>query len=108
MLKSDEEGLNAQKNANDNVARVLDHQQESLSQQAERLQNLQNNAQSAEGRLEAIQYSNQFLANMSGQLLELRSTFDAYMAAVNAQMMTEAAEKARHKAVVERLAQPCK
>ena len=108
MLKSDEEGLNAQKNANDNVARVLEHQQESLSQQAERLQDLQNNAQSAEGRLEAIQYSNQFLANMSGQLLELRSTFDAYLAAVNAQMMTEAAEKARHKAVVERLAQPCK
>lgn len=102
FLESDELGLNAQKNANDNVARTLEQQQTALRQDASNLENIQRNAQSAQGRLEAIQYANQFAAHQANQMLQIRALLMAQQAALNAKAETDAAREARRKVATDK------
>lgn len=101
VMQAEEWGMEAQKEANDNVVRTLGHQQEALSKDAATLEQLQTSAQSAQGRLEAIQYTNQFLAQQSGQILQLRGALMSKMAADSAREQTQAAREAREKAINE-------
>lgn len=103
FLESDELGLNAQKYANDNVTRTLEQQQAALKQDATNLENLQRSAQTAQGRLEAIQYANQFASLQANQMLQLRALLMAQQAAVNAKAQTDAAKEARQRAASEKL-----
>ena len=102
FLESDELGLNAQKYANDNVARTLEQQQAALKEDATNLENLQRSAQTAQGRLEAIQYANQFASLQANQVLQLRALLMAQQAAENAKAQTDAAKEARQRAATEK------
>ena len=102
FLESDELGLNAQKYANDNVARTLEQQQAALKEDATNLENLQRSAQTAQGRLEAIQYANQFASLQANQMLQLRALLMAQQAAENAKAQTDAAKEARQRAATEK------
>ena len=69
LLESEELGSEAQKHANDNVVHTLEQQQAALKKDAANLENIQSKAQTAQGRLEAIQYANQLSSHQANQLL---------------------------------------
>lgn len=101
IMEAEELGSEAQKNANDNVVRTLENQQEALKKDAANLESLQAHAQGAQGRLEAIQYANQLSSNQANQLLQLRGLLMAQIAAENARAQTVAAREARQQATEE-------
>ena len=98
ILESEELGSEAQKHANDNVVRTLENQQAALKADAASLENIQSKAQTAQGRLEAIQYANQLASHQNNQLLQLRGLLMAKIAAENAREQTTAAREARQQA----------
>mgnify|MGYP000201083537 FL=1 len=100
-MKTEELGSEAQKNANDNVVKTLENQQAALKEDAANLENLQANAQSAQGRMEAIQHANQLASHQANQLLQLRGLLMAQIAAENARAQTVAAREARQQAMEE-------
>lgn len=103
VMQAEEWGMEAQKESNDNVVRTLQQQQEALALDASTLEQLQSSAQSALGRMQAIQYTNQFLAQQNSQLLQLRGALMAKMAAESAREQTIAAREARERAANEKL-----
>lgn len=102
LLESEQLGSEAQKHANDNMTRTLEQQREALREDAANLERLQSNAQSAQGRLEAIQYANQFASHQSNQMLQIRALLMAQQAAENARAQTITAREARQKAADEK------
>lgn len=70
--------------SNDGVLRGISNQQTRLQQEARRLESMQNNAQGAEGQMQALGYANQFAANQANQLLALREQLMAQQAAAAA------------------------
>ena len=101
LLESEELGSEAQKHANDNVVRTLEQQQAALKEDAANLENIQSKAQTAQGRLEAIQYANQLSSHQANQLLQLRALLTSKIAAENAREQTIAAREARQQAADE-------
>lgn len=65
--------LDYQKVANDAQYKGIDRQNQQLQFDADHLEKLQQSAQTAGGRMEALQYANQLASHQAGQLLELRS-----------------------------------
>ena len=80
---------------------ALENQQEALRQDAANLETLQANAQSSQGRMEAIQHANQLASHQANQLLQLRGLLMAKIAAENARSQTVAAREARIQAMEE-------
>ena len=101
LLESEELGSEAQKHANDIVVRTLEQQQAALKEDAANLENIQSKAQTAQGRLEAIQYANQLSSHQANQLLQLRALLTSKIAAENAREQTIAAREARQQAADE-------
>ena len=69
LLESEERGVGAQKRANGNADHTKEQQQAALKKDAANLENIQSKAQTAQGRLEAIQYANQLSSHQANQLL---------------------------------------
>ncbi|MCP3908444.1 MAG: P-type conjugative transfer protein TrbJ [Oceanicoccus sp.] len=88
----------AQKLSNDALVRLLEDQQNALSADAATLESLQSNAQSATGRMQALQYANQLSAQQANQLLQLRALLIAQNNAYVARQQAIADKEARHKA----------
>ena len=65
-------GSESQKKATDALFKGLDKQQDALQKDAATLQSLQSAAQSAEGRMQAIQFANQLASEQANQLLQIR------------------------------------
>lgn len=61
------------KQVSDAILQGVNLQQDQLKADASTLHNLQVNAQTAQGRMEAIQYAIQFASNQTNQLVEIRS-----------------------------------
>ena len=101
LMEAEELGSEAQKNANDNVVRTLEQQQTALKEDAANLEMLQANAQSSQGRMEAIQHANQLASHQANQLLQLRGLLMAQIAAENARAQPVAAREARQQAANE-------
>lgn len=101
LLAGEQAGSEAQKIANDSMAMMLQDQQKALTTDAATIERLQSTAQSAQGRLEAIQYTNQFLAQQNAQLLQLRAAMMAQMQAENARAQVVADREAREQAANE-------
>lgn len=93
----------AQKRANDALFRGLDKQQQSLTNDAQTLRNLQNGAQGAGGHMQAIQFANQFASNQSNQLLQIRAMMMAQQQAAATRAQAVADKEARQSAAAERL-----
>lgn len=97
----------AQKSANDAALKGLEQHQLQAPLDAAHLQQLQANAQTAQGRLEAIQYANQLAAYQSNQLLQLKTMMIAQYNAENAREQArvdrEAMQQAAHEQFTRRL-----
>lgn len=72
-----------------------------MKEDAANLENIQSKAQTAQGRLEAIQYANQLSSHQANQLLQLRALLTSKIAAENAREQTIAAREARQQAAHE-------
>ena len=103
LLEEEVVWSNTQHEANLGLAAVLGDQKASLDTSADRLHKLQSAAAAAKGRLQAIQYGNQLLAQQANQLLEMRAMMAAQAAAENARAMAVAAKEARERAAWEKL-----
>lgn len=88
----------ARKAANDSLAKTIHSQQSLLQEDADRLRDLQNQAQTAEGQLAAIGYANQIASASSSQLMQIRSLLIASHNAELAKLQAESDEDARQKA----------
>ncbi|MBR4607683.1 MAG: hypothetical protein IKO41_15855 [Lachnospiraceae bacterium] len=89
--------------AQTNLAQTISQQQDMLRGETQKLQTLQNNAQSARGRLEALQYANQLAAAQNNQLMQMRTLMMQQAAAQNAEAQQRADERARSKAIIEKI-----
>ncbi|RJG12297.1 P-type conjugative transfer protein TrbJ [Pseudomonas cavernicola] len=103
MRQSEIDGSDAQMRANGNMLRGLDEQQKQLQQDASNLVRLQHSTQSAQGRMEALQFANQLASNQANQLLQIRTLLVAQQAAEIPRAQTIAAREAKEQAASEQL-----
>ena len=96
-------GTTTQKAANDKALVGVQMQQDQLEQDAQRLRQLQNQAQNPEGRLAALEYANQFASQQSAQLLQIRSLMAQQNQALVARMQAENSREALQHASSENL-----
>lgn len=101
LKQSEVVGAAAQKQANDRVIKGLAFQQRQIKADAVRLQQLQQQAQQAKGRMEALQAANQLSSHQSAQLLQVRTLMVTQNAAQTARAQTVAAREARQMAAHE-------
>lgn len=106
LQEAQTQGSAAQKKANDAMFRGLDRQQTQLQQDAKELSRLQENAQTAQGQMAAIQYANQLASQEANQLMHIRGLLIAQQNAdaTRAQVIAdrEARELATHEVFTER------
>lgn len=93
----------SQKMANDALFRGLDRQQNALKNDASTLEQLQNGAQSATGRMQAIQYANQLASQQANQLLQIRGLLIAQQNAIVTRNQVLADREAQEAAASEQL-----
>jgi P-type conjugative transfer protein TrbJ len=93
----------SQKKANDALFRGLDLQHDALKADAGRLEQLQSSAQSATGRMEAIQYANQLASQQANQLLQIRGLLIAQQNATTTRNQVLADREAQEAASAEQL-----
>jgi type IV secretion system protein TrbJ len=84
----------SQKKANDAMFKGLDLQQNALNNDAATLEQLQSGAQSATGRMQAIQYANQLASHQANQLLQIRGLLIAQQNAIATKMQADADREA--------------
>lgn len=88
--------------SNDDVLRGISQQQTRLKQDGARLEQMQRNAQGAEGQMQALGYANQFAANQNNQLLAIRQQLMSQQAATLAVQQAANDEKALRAAASEK------
>lgn len=94
--------MEARKNANDGLFRVVDQQHGLLQDDADTLAGLQANSESADGQMQALQYANQFASQQTNQLLQIRGMMLAQQNAMATRDAAEADEEARDAALKKR------
>ncbi|SAL62556.1 P-type conjugative transfer protein TrbJ [Caballeronia humi] len=80
----------AVKRANDAVLKSVDQQQRTLTSDAATLQNLQSQATTAQGQMQALQAANQLASAQTNQLLQIRGMLSAQAAAAATRASNEA------------------
>jgi type IV secretion system protein TrbJ len=80
----------AVKRANDAVLKSVDQQQQTLTSDAATLQNLQSQATTAQGQMQALQAANQLASAQTNQLLQIRGMLSAQAAAAATRASNEA------------------
>lgn len=93
----------SQKKANDALFETLKKQQDNIKNDSKRLEDLQRNAQTANGQLEAIGFATQIASHQSNQLLQIRALLISQQNAVGAQMQAQADKEARQQAFAEKV-----
>ena len=88
-------GSQSQKQANDALVQEIEKQQVQLRLDAANLVKLQNAAQSAGGRMEALQAANQLASNQAAQLLQIRTLLVAQGNVAAAKAQTDADRQAQ-------------
>ncbi|WP_262965431.1 P-type conjugative transfer protein TrbJ [Methylobacter psychrophilus] len=92
-------GSTAQQNANNASIQGLDQQQTDLQNDANTLMQLQANAQSATGQMQAIGYANQLASAQSSQLLQIRGLLIAEQNALVTRQQVLADQEAQQAAI---------
>ncbi len=88
-------GSQSQKQANDALVQEIAKQQVQMRQDATNLQLLQSQAQSAGGRMQALQAANQLASNEAAQLLQIRSLLVAQQNVAAAKQLTDSDKQAQ-------------
>lgn len=91
------------KEANDALVKSVDEQQDALERDADKLRDLQSNAQTSSGQLEALQHASQLASNQANQLLQIRALLIAQQSALSAENQTKEDEDARQTAASQAL-----
>jgi len=91
-------GSQSQKQANDALVQEIDKQQVQLRLDAANLVRIQSAAQSAGGRMEALQAANQLASNQAAQLLQIRALLVAQENAAAVKHQTDADKAAQAQA----------
>jgi P-type conjugative transfer protein TrbJ len=94
------------KATNEAVVKGLDRQQDLIQQDAIKLRDLQRNAQSSDGQLEAIQSANQLASAQAEQMMQIRMLLVSQQAATTAQSQAKEDTSAQEKAVAKKLREP--
>jgi len=103
-VKADDEvKAEAVKASNDAMIKGLDEQQEQLQRDADRLRDLQANAMTAEGQLEAIQHANQLASSQAAQLLQIRGLMMSQQSALAANSQKTESDDAKRKAIWQKI-----
>ncbi|WP_435301373.1 hypothetical protein [Burkholderia multivorans] len=91
LLDAQANGSEAQKKANDAVLKGVDQQQQTLATDAANLRQLQSQATSAQGQMQALQAANQLASAQTNQLLQIRGMLaaQATAAATRAQVIAD-------------------
>lgn len=89
LFEAQANGSEAQKKANDAVLKGVDQQQQTLVTDAANLRQLQSQATSAQGQMQALQAANQLASAQTNQLLQIRGMLaaQATAAATRAQVI---------------------
>jgi len=95
LAESTRIGSEAKKQATDALIRGIDQQQQALIQDTHQLKTLQHSAQSATGRLQALQAANQLASEQSHQLMQIRGLLLAQANALATQMAVQNDQEAR-------------
>lgn len=101
LRKAEQNSSEARKKANDAVFKALDEQQETLQKDADNLADLQTQATSAQGQMEAIQAANQLASAQTNQLLQIRSLLVAQQNAAATLAQAQADKEAQQAAASE-------
>ncbi len=91
-------GIAAQKIANDNMLLNVDTQQQQLQADASNLIQLQQNAQSSTGQMQAMQAGNQLVSNQAAQLMQIRTLLVAQQTAEATRAETASDQEAKAQA----------
>lgn len=92
------EGADAVKRANADVIKSVDRQQQTLASDAQKLQQLQGQASSATGQMQALQAANQLAGAQGNQLIQIRSMLMAQNQAATTIAQQQADQKAQEDA----------
>lgn len=95
LAEIDSLGSDARKKANDALLRSVDLQQLTLKKDSEHLRELQRDAQSSTGRLQALQAANELASEQTNQLLQIRELLVAQQNALAIQMAVQNDKEAR-------------
>lgn len=87
---------------NEQVLRGIDVQQQRLSTDAAQLEQIQTNASTAGGQMEALGYANQLAGNAANQLMQIRGLLLAQQAAATAHAQAQADQQALQAAAADR------
>jgi type IV secretion system protein TrbJ len=98
VIKGQKNSTESQEAANDSLLRGLEKHHDDMPLDAAHLELLQSNAQTAEGRMEAIQYANQLAAHQANQLLQMRNMMIAKYNAENARQQAQVDAEAMQQA----------
>ena len=101
MMAGERAGLESQRAATETTMRVFEQQQAQARRDAEHLRQLSASAQTAEGRMAALQYANQFASLQNDQLIQLRETIRVMHQATIEKQLTDQDVEARRKAATE-------
>jgi P-type conjugative transfer protein TrbJ len=101
LRQSQTAGSQAQKWANDAAIKGIELQQGQIQQDADKLVQLQQSAETAQGRMEAIQLTNQLASEQAAQLMQIRSLLLAQQAAEVARLQADADKEAMARAAHE-------
>ena len=98
VIEGQKNSTESQEAANDSLLRGLEKHHDDMPLDAAHLELLQSNAQTAEGRMEAIQYANQLAAHQANQLLQMRNMMIAKYNAENARQQAQVDAEAMQQA----------
>lgn len=101
LRNAEKDSSEARKKANDAVFKTIDQQQETLQSDANNLADLQSQASSAKGQMEAVQAANQLASAQTNQLLQIRSLLVAQQNAATTLAQAQADKEAQQAAASE-------
>jgi P-type conjugative transfer protein TrbJ len=101
ILRSEEWAMTEKRQEHERTMRALDARQTALQKDSAMLDQLSRRAGAAEGRMEALQYANQFASLQNAQLLQMRGVVETMQLAAVTREMAEQDIAARGKAADE-------
>jgi len=93
----------SQKSANNDWLKMVNEQQNSLKRDAAKLSQLQANAQTATGQMEALSYANQFASQQNHLLMQMHTTLLAQQQALAIQQSRQKDLEDRNKVITEQM-----
>lgn len=103
LLQQEQKVIDYQKSMNDDLFKGIENQMNQITKDGQKLDRIQQQAQGAEGNLEALQSANQLSASTNQQLLQLRQMINQKMLSEGAKRQEEIDQQAKDRAADEQM-----